>query len=129
MINNMINNMISKLYNRRAFTLIEIVIYCAIFLTFAVTTIQMMIWLNFKLQTLERTSLKNNEDLFLINFSSTYSRLRLKSDVIERDFKRLIASSSVESVNSYGVKLNKIQNIENWGGKNKIYEVFDSISF
>lgn len=121
--------MISKLYNRKAFTLIEIVIYCAIFLTFAVATIQMMIWLNFKLQTLERTSLKNNEDLFLINFSGTYSRLRLKSNVIERDFKRLIASSSVESVNSYGVKLNKIQNIENWGGKNKIYEVFDSISF
>lgn len=123
-IKNILNNRNVPNYNinhkhSRAMTLIEVVIYCAIFSMFAITTIQMIIWLNFKLETLEGGSFKTSNDLFLLNFTSTYGRLKIHNSIIENSFKYLISSSSINSFNDYGVLINVIE-----GGK---YKLFDSI--
>lgn len=78
----------------KGFTLIEIIIYCSIFIIFAVVAIQSIIWVNSQLVTFSRLSENINTDIYKMNFSNIYNRYRLNSPRIESDFYYLIASSS-----------------------------------
>ena len=102
--------------NNKGFTLIEIIIYCSIFVIFGVVSIESMIYLNSRMG-LQRTKAENVDyDVYKIYFSSMYNRLNFKNPKIEAIFYDLIASSSVivpELIedSSLGIILRKDENI------------------
>lgn len=77
------------------FTLIEIIIYCAIFVTFAVVAIESMIWISSQLSVQDKRSEIEDQNIYKIYFSNIYKRYKIKSQKIEDDYNYLIASSSV----------------------------------
>lgn len=79
------------------FTLIEIIIYCSIFITFAVVAIESMIFINSQLSTQNKRSEITNENIYRVYFSNVYKRYKMKNQKVEDKFNYLIASSSVIS--------------------------------
>jgi hypothetical protein len=70
----------------RGFTLIEIVIYCSIFVMFAIVSIQMMIWVGGKLGSAEYESLKIKDNIYKATFSGIYHRYKMTNQKIEDNF-------------------------------------------
>jgi hypothetical protein len=94
------------------FTLIEIIIYCSIFIIFAVVAIESMIWMSGGLSMLDSRSLIDNGNIYKIYYSNMYKRYRINNQKIEDRFSDLIASSSIASSTikediDFGVLLNK----------------------
>ncbi len=78
----------------KGFTLIEVVIYCSIFIIFAVTAIESMIWMSAQLSTQARVAEIQNQDVYKIYFSNLYGRTRMSNQKVETLYSTLISSSS-----------------------------------
>ncbi len=133
-------------YRHAGFTLIEIVIYCAIFVTFAVSAIESMIWVNSKMSLQDKLTETRNNNVYKIYFANVYNRYRFDNQKIETNFPELISSSSInypslKEDKDLGIIFNqmdsenKVEIDQNLGKEQKIdkekYKVtlFDSISF
>ena len=114
-----------RIYRNKAkgFTLIELVMYCSIFVVFAVYSIQMMIWIGGRLTVLNYHSEKIKDEVYRALFSSYYYRYRIDNKKIRDDFGSLISSSTFQNYNissgdggwnfsSYGIKINKTNGFE-----------------
>ena len=117
---------------KRAFTLIEIVVYCAIFVTFAVSVIESMIWINSKMSLEDSLTETRNDNVYKIYFANIYKRYKMNNQKIESNFRELISSSSVaypslKEDKDTGIILNQIQS--DVGIEKEKYKVilFDSI--
>ncbi len=82
-------------YACAGFTLIEIIIYCAIFVTFAVSTIESMIWINSKMSLQDKLTEIRNNNVYKIYFDNIYKRYKFDNQKIEANFPELISSSSI----------------------------------
>ena len=96
------------------FTIIEIIIYCAIFVTFAVSVIESMIWVNAKMSMQDRLAEVTRNNTYKIYFASIYKRYKMDNPKIEVSFPEMISSSSIikpelEEDYNLGVVLNQIQ--------------------
>ena len=130
------NNSISQ---RLGFTLIEIVIYCAIFVMFAVSVIESMIWISSKMSLQERLAEIRNNNVYKIYFANTYKRSKVDNQKIETEFKELISGTneglpSLKEDKEMGIILNDIESpatSSSMGSKKEGYKVmfFDSIDF
>ena len=111
--------------NKRAFTLIEIVVYCAIFVTFAVSVIESMIWINSKMSLEDSLTEIRSANVYKIYFANIYKRYKINNKKIEDGFKELISSTS--TIEENGIILNQIQS--DVGGEREKYKIilFDSI--
>jgi uncharacterized protein (UPF0333 family) len=78
----------------KGFTLIEVVIYCSIFIIFAVTTIESMIWIGAQLSTQANVAEIQEQDIYKIYFSNIYRRTRMNNQKVETLYSTLISSSS-----------------------------------
>ena len=81
----------------RGFTLIEIVIYCAIFVTFAVFVIESIIWINSKIYFQNKITEIQKDEMYKIYFANIYKRNKIHNQKIENQFGWLIASTSSSS--------------------------------
>lgn len=120
-----------NLKNKRGFTLIEIIIYCAIFVTFAVVAIESMIWINSKMSLQDRLSEIRNQNIYKIYFANIYKRHRINNSKIENNFKELITSTSsttplLKEDEGIGIVLNQTKVQDGEKNKNTV-TLFDSI--
>ncbi|MEI6042547.1 MAG: hypothetical protein WCQ00_03200 [bacterium] len=97
---------------KQGFTLIEIVIYCAVFVTFAVFVIESMIQMNSRLASNDKRTEFRNDNIYNINFANIYRRFRISNQKIENSFSSLV-SNTVQSTpelkedRDIGIKFNK----------------------
>lgn len=77
------------------FTLIEVIIYCSIFITFAVVAIESMIWISSQLSVQDKRSEIENQNIYKIYFSNIYKRYMIKNQRVEDKYNYLITSSSI----------------------------------
>ena len=111
-----------KLENfKKGFTLIEVIIYCSIFVVFAIVSIQMMIWIGGKLGSAEYVSIKIKENIYKATFSGIYHRYKMSNQKVEDAFGYLLSSSTIQKFDSnlHGIVSNKTGE----------FEMFDSIDF
>jgi len=87
-------NLHCKRQENKGFTLIEIVIYCAIFVMFAITVIESMIWINSKMSTQDTLVGIRNHNVYKIYFGNTYLRNKIENNKIINQFSELLASTS-----------------------------------
>ena len=78
----------------RGFTLIEIIIYCSIFVVFAIVTIQSVIWLNSSISRQENISNIDKGNIYKVRFNNIYKKYKLNNSKIESKYKELINVST-----------------------------------
>lgn len=108
----------------KGLTLIEVIIYCSIFILFAIYAIQSLIWIGNKIYTEERVLENVESDVYNIYFSNIYKRYKYYNYNIETKYGYLISSTTVGILND-GIYFNET----NYKVKNKDYNIkfFDSI--
>lgn len=116
----------------QGFTLIEIVIYCAIFIMFAIYAIQSLIWINTQMARQINIMGLREHNVYKIHYSNTYKRYKIENEKIRNQFGELVNSSKVvvptiKEDRNLGIILNQTQ-FESGVGEEK-YDVifFDSI--
>lgn len=133
-------NTIGVIYgkHRKGFTLIEVVVYCAIFVIFAVYAIESMIWINSKMSLQDSLTEIRKNNVYKIYFANTYNRYKMDNPKIKNLFLELISSSSItypslKEDKDMGLILNQIKSeLESekmtgaWKEKYKVI-LFDSI--
>lgn len=102
--------------SNQGFTLIELVIYCAIFVTFAVSVIESIIFINSKMAYKDKMMEIRNYEIYKIYFKNIYKRLGLKNQKIESKFSDILmgVSSTTPTISedtSLGIILNEHKNI------------------
>ena len=76
------------------FTLIEIILYCAIFITFAVVAIESIIWFNNRLTIQANLAHGVDDNIYRLYFATTYKRYKINNPKIEAGFPELISSTT-----------------------------------
>lgn len=132
----MIKNNLYKKQIPYGFTLIEIVIYCAIFITFAVFVMESMIWINSKMSMEDKLTDIRKDNVYKIYFASIYKRYKMDNVKIETEFKELIASTSkstplIKEDRDMGIIFNQMESKFETQIKKEEYKIilFDSIGF
>ncbi|MEI6553264.1 MAG: prepilin-type N-terminal cleavage/methylation domain-containing protein [bacterium] len=103
----------SKVLKNKGFTLIEVIIYCAIFLSFAIISIESMIWLNSRLSLQANAAEDIDESVYKIYFNNIYYRYKINNQKINALFPELTASTSqiyplIKEDSNLGIILNQL---------------------
>lgn len=98
----------------QGFTLIEIVIYCAIFIMFAIYAIQSLIWINTQMARQINTMGLREHNVYKIDYSNIYKRYKIENEKIRNQFGELVNLSkavvpTIKEDRNLGIILNQTQ--------------------